>query len=130
MLRLPAPLQALALVAVAGAILTAAQTGCVTAPNSFYTPGELAQLGAVPPGAELAPLRRGRALAITECAECHRLYHPNEYPPRAWRGIAESMGRRASLSQDDIAALQAYLTVAAAHARAGNGAPAKPAPAP
>ena len=55
-----------------------------------------------------AVLRRGRALAMTECTECHRYYWPHEYSIEQWRGIVKKMGKRASLSSSQTEAVELY----------------------
>jgi mono/diheme cytochrome c family protein len=80
-------------------------------------PAELAA-----PQAQEAILRRGRALAVTKCATCHRLYWPREYPPEAWPGIVRSMGRQASLSESQGALVEAYY-VAGSKSEHGGGKP-------
>jgi uncharacterized protein with PIN domain len=59
-------------------------------------------------GADEAALRRGRALAMTECTECHRYYWPHEYSAEQWRGIVKKMGKRASLSSAQTEAVELY----------------------
>jgi len=78
-------------------------------------PAELAA-----PQAQEAILRRGRALAVTKCATCHRLYWPREYPPEAWPGIVRNMARQASLSESQGALVEAYY-VAGSRSEHGGG---------
>ena len=53
-------------------------------------------------------LKKGRALAMTECAECHRYYSPEEYTPEEWDGIIQSKAQRLSLRTDQIDAIDFY----------------------
>lgn len=53
-------------------------------------------------------LRRGRILAVTECASCHRQYWPSEYSSQKWPSILQKMGKRASLDQNQINDLIQY----------------------
>ncbi len=62
---------------------------------------------------ETASLRRGRALALTSCASCHRPFGPESRPAEAWPGILRDMGRRASLSFRQTADLERYMAAAA-----------------
>jgi hypothetical protein len=76
--------------------------------NSLLQPEQLVERGVVAPGTDLEGLRRGRALAVTECTGCHRLYWPNEYSPKEWPGIVRKMGARSSLSDSQIRDLESY----------------------
>lgn len=57
---------------------------------------------------EKSLLKKGRILAITECAECHRYYSPEEYTPEEWYGIIRDKAQRLSLGSDQIDALDLY----------------------
>jgi hypothetical protein len=70
---------------------------------------------------DLESLRRGRALAVTECAECHRFYWPHEYSPSAWPGIVRNMGRLASLNKDQIRDVERYYVSASRAERDSEG---------
>jgi len=63
-------------------------------------------------GTDAAALRRGRAILVTECATCHRLFPPSEYAPEQWGGIVKRMAARASLSVEQAADLELYLKAA------------------
>lgn len=88
--------------------LAAAFVGCTSSSGSLPMPGELVTRG-TPAGADTAALRRGRALAATECASCHRFYWPHEYTQKEWPAIVRKMGNLASLSESQIEDLELYL---------------------
>ena len=92
--------------------LAAGIAGCAAGKAAIPTAEELYAVGALPMGADLDAVRRGRAIFVTECAACHRLFPPNAYSPEQWRGIVKRMSRRASLGGDQTADLDIYLTVA------------------
>jgi mono/diheme cytochrome c family protein len=97
--------------------LAAGITGCAAGKASIPTAEELYSAGALPGGADPDALRRGRAILVTECAACHRLFLPGEYSPGQWRGIVKRMAARASLAEDQAADLLLYLSAAS---RAGK----------
>ncbi len=84
------------------------QIGCAYIGSTFPTAGTLAASSSSDP----AVLRRGRALYLTGCTGCHRLYKPHEFPAQSWAPIAEDMGGRASLGPEQIRDLKEYLTAA------------------
>jgi mono/diheme cytochrome c family protein len=86
--------------------------GCAAGKASIPTAEDLYAAGALPRGADLDALRRGRAVLVTECATCHRLFLPGEYSPEQWRRIVKRMAVRASLGDDQAADLTLYLTAA------------------
>jgi mono/diheme cytochrome c family protein len=100
----------LALLAAAG--VAGGLSGCAAGKASIPTADELGAAGALPRGTDLDALRRGRAVLVTECATCHRLFLPHEYSTEQWRGIVKRMGARASLSEDQAADLLLYLSSA------------------
>jgi mono/diheme cytochrome c family protein len=102
----------LAAAGVAGGI-----SGCATGKASIPTADALGAAGALPGGTDLDALRRGRAILVTECAACHRLFLPAEYSPEQWGGIVKRMANRASLGEDQAADLLLYLSAAS---RAGR----------
>lgn len=87
-------------------------SGCAAGKASIPTAEELLAAGALSKGADPAGLRRGRAVFVTECTACHRLFLPGEYSPEQWRGIVKRMAGRASLSGDQAADLYLYLSTA------------------
>jgi hypothetical protein len=64
----------------------------------------------LPPEIDVGALDRGRAIAITECAGCHRHYWPEERRPNHWSRILRNMGERASLSSEEVEDLQLYFS--------------------
>jgi mono/diheme cytochrome c family protein len=105
----------LALLATAGVV--GGLSGCAAGKASIPTADALGAAGALPRGTDLDALRRGRAVLVTECAACHRLFLPHEYSPEQWRGIVKRMANRASLGKDQAADLELYLAVSS---RAGK----------
>lgn len=97
--------------------LAAGIAGCAAGKASIPTAEDLYAAGALPRGADLDALRRGRAVLVTECAACHRLFLPGEYSSEQWRAIVKRMAVRASLGGDQAADLELYLTVSS---RAGK----------
>ncbi|MGB5196695.1 MAG: cytochrome c [Candidatus Deferrimicrobium sp.] len=87
-------------------------SGCAAGKASIPTAEELLAAGALSKEADPAALRRGRAVFVTECAACHRLFLPGEYSPEQWRGIVRRMSPRASLSGEQAADLERYLRAA------------------
>ncbi|RJP21116.1 MAG: hypothetical protein C4520_10385 [Candidatus Abyssobacteria bacterium SURF_5] len=84
---------------------------CAGASKSLPTAEQLAALEEAPSPIDVDALRSGRALAVTECATCHRFYWPNEYSPAEWDEIVKKMGRRASFDQEQTAAVTLYYTL-------------------
>jgi mono/diheme cytochrome c family protein len=100
----------LALLAAAG--VAGGLSGCATGKASLPTANALGAAGALPRGTDIDALRRGRAILVTECANCHRLFLPAEYSPEQWGGIVKRMANRASLGEDQAADLYLYLSTA------------------
>jgi hypothetical protein len=94
------------------ATATVAAVGCTTSSGSLPPPEQLMTSSTTGVDADIAALKRGRALVITECATCHRLYWPHEYSPEEWEGILRKMGRLASLSEGQIRDIQIYMRAA------------------
>ncbi len=92
--------------------LAAGSAGCAAGKASLPTAEEISAAGTLPPRADRDALKRGRAVLVTECATCHRLFLPAEYPPERWRGIVKRMAARASLSEEQTADLLLYLSAA------------------
>jgi len=92
--------------------LSAGISACAAGKASIPTADEMRVSGALPVGTDLDALRRGRAIMVTECASCHRLFLPHEYSPEQWRGIVKRMAPRASLGGNQAADLELYLSVA------------------
>jgi len=66
-------------VSMSSAIAMAGFSGCAATRASLPTAEELSAGGSPPGGANSDALRRGRAIFVTECAACHRLFLPGEY---------------------------------------------------
>ncbi len=103
-------------VVIVGALLAfvggaAGFSGCAAGKASIPTADELSSAGVLPKGADREALQRGRAILVTECATCHRLFLPAEYSPEQWGPIVKRMAARASLSGDQAADLELYITV-------------------
>ena len=100
----------LALLAATGTV--GGLSGCAAGKASIPTADALGAAGGLSGGTDTAALRRGRAILVTECATCHRLFLPAEYSPEQWRGIVKRMANRASLGEDQAADLLLYLSAA------------------
>ncbi len=96
-------------------------SGCCTTYTPLPTNDELASMGAVPQGADYDSLCRGRALAVTECAACHRFLWPYEYPPEAWPGLVNRMGGKTQLSRRQIGDVTRYMVAASRATGGGDG---------
>jgi mono/diheme cytochrome c family protein len=59
---------------------------------------------------DFTAIQRGRALAVTECTQCHRLYRPDEFLVERWPHIIQTMGRRSSLNEKQINDIVIYYT--------------------
>lgn len=105
------------LVLAATLAVAAGGAGCAGGRASIPTAEDLYATGALPVGADVDAVRRGRAVYVTECGACHRLHLPSEYTPEEWRPIAGRMAERASLGTDQAADLEAYLAAASRAAR-------------
>lgn len=86
--------------------------GCSVRSGSLPTADQLFQNRLAPEGTDMDALRRGRALAVTECASCHRFFFPREYSPEEWHRTIRAMGRRASLDQRQINDIDYYYQLA------------------
>jgi diheme cytochrome c len=89
--------------------------GCAGGGRSLPTALQLPGPGQTP--AQMQALARGRALAVTECAACHRFFWPDEYPPEDWPEIMERMAPLASLSPKQGKELTAYMVAASRQVR-------------
>ena len=103
---------AIVVVSLAAAGAMAGISGCAATSTSFPAAEEHSATGVLNGGADAESLRRGRAIFVTECAACHRLFSPGDYSPDQWRGIVTRMARRASLSGGQAADLELYLSAA------------------
>ena len=91
-------------------------TGCVSLSQmTMPTADELANC--VSYSVDLGALKAGREIAILDCTDCHRTYWPAEFPPQAWSGILDKMGRRASLSENEIREVKLYFATVSEFSR-------------
>ena len=86
--------------------------GCTESSRMMPMPGDLIAGGVVASDTDPRSLRRGRALAVTACTQCHRLYWPGEQPPEVWRRLGRDMASRASLSARQTEDLMLYVEAA------------------
>jgi len=63
--------------------------------------------------ADLGAYQRGRALASTECTQCHRLYRPQEFSLEDWPNIIRKMGSRSSFNRAQTEDVIFYYTAGA-----------------
>jgi mono/diheme cytochrome c family protein len=87
-------------------------SSCAGDRSFLPTAEELSAAGALPRGVEIEALRRGRAIFVTECSACHRLFPPRDHSPEQWRRIVKRMAPRASLSGSQAEDLLHYLSAA------------------
>jgi cytochrome c5 len=86
--------------------------GCATSSGSLPLPEQLTAPSRAGAEDDIASMRRGRALVVTECATCHRLYWPQECSPEEWERIIRDMGRSASLGEGQVRDMQLYMKAA------------------
>jgi hypothetical protein len=99
---------------------------CAGGSGYLPTTDELRAAGVVSGEEQFAALRRGRALAITECSGCHRFYWPQEYPPEEWDRIMREMAPRTSLGEGQTEDLALYFSAASRTAARATDAPTVP----
>ena len=93
-------------------LLCAILLACKTYTGSLPTPEQLVKCGQVSGGVDKDSLTRGRALAVTECAGCHRFYFAREYSPNEWNRIIRKKAKRLSLGKEQIADINLYFQTA------------------
>lgn len=123
-IRLPLRLRRAAPAVVVGLIILLAASAlgpwsCAGGRALLPTPEELLASGAAR-APEREALRRGRAIYVTECGACHRLYAPEEFASGKWPGLVRRMGQRASLGDGEIADLALYLVSATRAEKSGK----------
>lgn len=64
------------------------------------------------PEASATSLDQGRELLVTACTKCHGIRTPSDYTLREWQGYLREMAPKAQLSEDQVALLLRYVTVA------------------
>ena len=108
------------IVALIGLIAATIAPGCDSAPKASLPPTVQeppVTLGGPMPTTQHAdtPIRRGRAIFMNRCTACHDAQPIDEFSMDEWNDrILPIMTRRASLEEQQIADLKAYIT--AAHA--------------
>lgn len=81
---------------------------CKTNTASVLTFEQKVQHDEILEGIDKDSLKKGRALAKTECASCHRFYFPREYSPEQWTKIIRKKARRLSLGKEQMADINLY----------------------
>lgn len=87
-------------------------SGCAGGKASIPTAETLGAAGGASGETDTAALRKGRAILVTECTTCHRLFLPAEYSPEQWAEIVRRMSPRASLSGEQAGDLERYVKAA------------------
>jgi hypothetical protein len=93
-------------------LFSALIAACATSARSLPTAGQLLQSGGVPEGVGRNALKNGRALAVTQCAGCHRFFYPEEYTPENWALIIRRMGKLSSLDKKQAREITQYFQTA------------------
>lgn len=86
--------------------------GCANLPSLLPTETQLVAARAMPETAPCDAIRRGRALAVTQCVGCHRFFFPYEYPPNAWPALIHDMGNKALLTRRQVGDVTRYMVAA------------------
>lgn len=100
-------------------------TGCANWPTLLPTDTQLVSLATMPERASVESFAHGRAVAVTQCANCHRFYFPHEYAPSTWPSLVSDMGKRAQLTPRETRDVTRYM-VAASKATRCESEPAAP----
>lgn len=83
--------------------------GCeyVTMSNAdpLYVPGS----SDVTANATLVELQQGRALYVSNCGTCHKLYLPESYGVSRWKNLLSEMAPNTSLSPAEILLVTKYV---------------------
>ena len=95
-----------------GVLMCSIFLACGTYTVSLPTPEQLAASGDIPKGLDTDALKRGRALAMTECVGCHRLFYPGEYSPEEWKRIIQKKVKRLPFGKEQIEDISFYYTTA------------------
>jgi hypothetical protein len=85
---------------------------CAIASRSLPLPEHLIRQDVASAELNLEALRKGRALAVTECMDCHRFFWPEEYTPSEWREIIRRMAPLSSLTKEQAMDLARYMEAA------------------
>lgn len=62
--------------------------------NKQYTPAQIAE---------------GKAVYITSCQKCHRLYQPDEFKIKSWNHILPEMSQKAGLNAQQAGLVRAWV---------------------
>lgn len=81
---------------------------CVMLAGCLFLPG-LAAADAVQDGDRL---QRGAKAWMDNCARCHKMREPEEFPDHLWRPIVAHMRVRAGLTGEDARAILEFLQAA------------------
>lgn len=76
-----------------------------TSGGSLYVPSA----SDVTANATLEELTQGRALYISNCGTCHRLYSPDDYSATGWKSIMNSMSSKTSMNSSQILLVTKYV---------------------
>jgi len=85
---------------------------CTITTRSLPTADQLAKYQGSDIKVDVNTLRRGRALAVTNCADCHRFFYPEEYSNGEWPEIIRDMAKMSSLNNKQIEDVMYYFNVA------------------
>jgi hypothetical protein len=85
--------------------------GCATA---LFVPNEemASQAAQEWPGTTLADLQLGRRCYLENCAACHNLHLPSEFPAERWAIILEKMQPKAHINDQKKELILHYLEIA------------------
>ncbi len=90
---------------------------CSITTRSLPTADQLAKYQGADIKVDLTVLSRGRSLAVTNCAGCHRFFYPEEYSNGEWPEIVRDMGKGSSLNSEQIKDVMYYFDVASSTVR-------------
>jgi len=82
---------------------------CKTYTPPVLTSGNKSQFDNASEGFDKKSYANGRALAMTECASCHRFYYPRKYSPDQWKDIISKKEQRLSLREEQVTDIKFYL---------------------
>jgi len=85
---------------------------CTVITRSLPTADQLVKYQGSDIKVDVNTLRRGRALAVTNCAGCHRFYYPEEYSNGEWPEIIRDHAKVSSLNNNQIKDVMYYFNVA------------------
>ena len=85
---------------------------CTITTRSLPTADQLAKYQGNGDKVDITALKRGRALAVTNCTDCHRFFYPEEYSNAEWPQIIRDMGKTSSLNNKQLKDVMYYFNVA------------------